>query len=693
LKDSDYTISITETYRLSRSSHLVRINKDQGILNSTKGIRHLKGALYLDVLSLCSTKGRSFPELIRLLNESYTSTYIWYAMTELAGLRFLETTEEQESYIHIQTIEDTLILPWTSCLKEDIPLISVLSDINSTKAKNDYGKARQKKKNWLPIVIGGAVPFIGPVFTGDAPCLECLGFRVRENQSIHAWVKRNALVELMTSEWIEMHTFRLYEEIIKVYTSQWTPSGQYKNKLMALSAHDESAHNVIQRPECKHCGDHALVSQIMYAPVQLENSKVNRGFEEAYRSCSPGDIWDRFSRHVSPITGILGNLHAIADTDIAKFPVFGATFAIIPNGKYENPEAFKQSVFGKGRNEKAARVSALCEGIERASIRYRGDEPILQSTLQEIGVQAVSPPSIQHFTQDQLENPHATRSLGPTPGIFDANKITDWLPAWSLRWNERRFVPADAVLLQQPKNTRERVAVFESNGLSAGNTKEEAILQGLLELIERDAVAIWWFNQLKRPPLNTEKLKGDAWFMQTIADLQREGYNVCMLDLTTDTRIPVTAAVGKANEGWLIGYGCHFDSGIAASRALSELVQIRALMKPVSPSDEYIDVSYLVPDLQSIVIEPDLRYLELPVNTNTFIELGIDLLANLGIDTIAVNCTRPDINMPVVKVFAPGLRAFRPRFAPGRLYDVPVKLGLLSHPKSASELNSLWLTV
>jgi ribosomal protein S12 methylthiotransferase accessory factor YcaO len=51
--------------------------------------------------------------------------------------------------------------------------------------------------------------------------------------------------------------------------------------------------------------------------------------------------------------------------------------------------------------------------------------------------------------------------------------------------------------------------------------------------------------------------------------------------------------------------------------------------------------------------------------------------------------TRADIGVPVVRVIAPGLRHFYRRFAPGRLYDVPVKLGLRDRPIAESDLNPI----
>jgi len=54
---------------------------------------------------------------------------------------------------------------------------------------------------------------------------------------------------------------------------------------------------------------------------------------------------------------------------------------------------------------------------------------------------------------------------------------------------------------------------------------------------------------------------------------------------------------------------------------------------------------------------------------------------------LVLDQTRPDIGMPVVRVIVPGLRHFWPRFAPGRLYDVPVRMGHRDRPLAESDLN------
>ena len=60
-----------------------------------------------------------------------------------------------------------------------------------------------------------------------------------------------------------------------------------------------------------------------------------------------------------------------------------------------------------------------------------------------------------------------------------------------------------------------------------------------------------------------------------------------------------------------------------------------------------------------------------------------------GLELLVLDQTRPDVGIPVVKVLAPGLRPFWARFAPGRLFDVPVRLGRLDAPTPYERLNPI----
>jgi len=61
----------------------------------------------------------------------------------------------------------------------------------------------------------------------------------------------------------------------------------------------------------------------------------------------------------------------------------------------------------------------------------------------------------------------------------------------------------------------------------------------------------------------------------------------------------------------------------------------------------------------------------------------------IGLEMLVLDQTRPEVGLPVAKVIVPGLRHFWSRFAPGRLYEIPVQLGWLPRPLAEEELNPI----
>jgi ribosomal protein S12 methylthiotransferase accessory factor len=80
------------------------------------------------------------------------------------------------------------------------------------------------------------------------------------------------------------------------------------------------------------------------------------------------------------------------------------------------------------------------------------------------------------------------------------------------------------------------------------------------------------------------------------------------------------------------------------------------------------------PDLAQPDMLDDVRYCQAAVEAK-------------GMEFMVHNFTRRDLGMPVVKVIVPGMRHFWARFAPGRLYDVPVSMGWLRAPLDETQLN------
>ena len=107
----------------------------------------------------------------------------------------------------------------------------------------------------------------------------------------------------------------------------------------------------------------------------------------------------------------------------------------------------------------------------------------------------------------------------------------------------------------------------DSNGCAAGNTVEEAIVQGFLELVERDAYAIWWYNKVQRPEVDLDRFD-NSYVHDLRNQLTEAGKRVWVLDITSDLGIPTFVAVAH----WIAG----------RERTISNSVPARTSMR-VSP--------------------------------------------------------------------------------------------------------------
>jgi ribosomal protein S12 methylthiotransferase accessory factor len=77
------------------------------------------------------------------------------------------------------------------------------------------------------------------------------------------------------------------------------------------------------------------------------------------------------------------------------------------------------------------------------------------------------------------------------------------------------------------------------------------------------------------------------------------------------------------------------------------------------------------------------------LNTSEQVSACVRLAKEAGLDFLVLDQTRPDIEVPVVRVIVPGLRHFYRRFGRGRLYDVPIKLGLRDRRLKENEFNPI----
>ena len=148
------------------------------------------------------------------------------------------------------------------------------------------------------------------------------------------------------------------------------------------------------------------------------------------------------------------------------------------------------------------------------------------------------------------------------------------------------------------------------------------------------------------------------------------------------------------------GSGSHFDARIALLRSLTELNQFLSIglvgLRDAAGGGNDGHGPWRLAGSSLSAAERRIRRCgrtsarsSAMLDTREQVMACVNLVKRAGLDFLVLDQTRPDIEVPVVRVIVPGLRHFYRRFAPGRLYDVPVKLGWLDRPVPESELNPL----
>jgi bacteriocin biosynthesis cyclodehydratase domain-containing protein len=393
----------------------------------------------------------------------------------------------------------------------------------------------------------------------------------------------------------------------------------------------------------------------------------------------------------SGITGILERLETVPSPTGTSHLALAHVCVPLPIADCRLPQP-PFSVGGQGRSAAEARERCLFEGVERYSATFRGDERLVEGRNRpsEIALAELLHFSDRQYSERELWNAHPGDARG-IPEPCKTAQVLRWSTIQSLVDQSTACAPAGFVYLWYPFQGEPRYNYANTNGCAAGRSLEQAQLHALLELIERDALAIWWYNRLHRPGLDWRGWR-DAELDSIGSSLKQDGRDLLLLDLTHDLGVPVVAAVAPDRLGRRIYFGaaartCPLE---AARSAASELLQFwfwgergrSSLDKSVWLDKSSLEEqSYLLPS--SLVAPQEPR--SMPVEQR--LEQVVSSLQVHGLDSYFADLTRPEIGIPVVRAFVPGLRHHGPRLAPGRLYDVSVRLGWLDRPKAEHEMN------
>jgi len=223
-------------------------------------------------------------------------------------------------------------------------------------------------------------------------------------------------------------------------------------------------------------------------------------------------------------------------------------------------ETENKRYFGKGTSGGQALASACMEFVERASAKMRPEDYLLEAGYAEIASDACNP---------------CLFSLSPEAAFVPAKKI-EWVWGYSLTRSQPVLVPANLVFFPYEADQNEKIISWtDSNGLASGNNLEEAMLHGILEVVERDAAVISEYNRLPQAEIRTEGFPVEV--LHLLERLAAREYACSFRAVPTDIPIPTVAAYlqkEKEPAKCCVAFGCHLDPSLAVSRALTEAVQL-----------------------------------------------------------------------------------------------------------------------
>jgi len=704
----------------------------------------LHGELYCALASAIGKGGKNFRELVRELEKDFPSDQILEALKRLVDRRYVlpasrapagtvsaywaslglppEIAEKnlQKCRVRIQSIDVQGAKELGGALsKLGVRVVDRAPDLTVILV-SDYLERRLGELNrqhlsdrtpWVLVQPSGIFPLVGPVFSpGKSACWTCLFDRMIRNREVKGFLDRGparrVAVSPLARNTLGQSAIQLAAiEIAKAIATDFGTDLRDHIVSLDLSGSTVVRHYVAHRPQCPSCGRKKLRDpRRPPTPVELGPGAKLIMTSGGYRTVSSRATVARFRKHVSPLTGVVSRLERI-EADLPLNTNYHATHNFsAPAGTVSELRAgLGGGSFGKGSTAEQGEASALMEAIERYSGIFQGDEIRVTRRFTDFpSGDAMLPNDVQLFSDGQFRHDQAPATDSDehsAPASFDPAAEIEWSPVWSLRDARFRYLPTSLLYFfyRGPGQIN-----ADSNGCAAGNTLEEAIVQGFLELVERDAYAIWWYNRLQRPEVDLSQFN-DSYVRDLQAQLADNGRRLWLLDVTSDLGVPTYVAIthwmNGGRENIEFGSGAHFDPRIASLRALTELNQFLSIGLMGGGSGEKTSLDGTTPlRLQdhpfltptgSAAVQPSLVSEFGRLNTREQVLACVDLAKQAGLDFLVLDQTRPDIEVPVVRVIVPGMRHFYRRFAPGRLYDVPVKLRWRDQPISETELNPI----
>lgn len=367
---------------------------------------------------------------------------------------------------------------------------------------------------------------------------------------------------------------------------------------------------------------------------------------------------------------------------------------------------------GKGWRPADAVRGCLGELAEHRSWLARGGEPVTITADPGSASAVLWPEALLPYAPEQLALRETLNAVWGGHGEIAApwrGEPIAWCGLVDMMGGPPALAPASLCYGEAPAAWSGGVAGLtgDSNGCAAGATITAAEVAALLEVIERDAAAIWWHARCRRPALDVAARAAPE-LGEALAQRQGGARRTWLIDLTHDLGVPVVAAVSLDPERGLpaLGLGAALGMARAAETAFLELCQAelslelhlrrrREGLAAARPDEARALDAWLrlaTPARLAWLVPDDVRVVDEAAAAEPALACRAALLAALqrrGLRAFRLDLTRPGIGVPVVKALVPGACTLKPRLGAARLLEVPVAMGWGAPGLSRADLETL----
>jgi ribosomal protein S12 methylthiotransferase accessory factor len=371
------------------------------------------------------------------------------------------------------------------------------------------------------------------------------------------------------------------------------------------------------------------------------------------------------------------------------------------------------AIGGCGYVHEEGLAAALGELVERYALFFNHELPLWVGTYSALPSNEAGPHPNEYalYAPEQYADPRF-----PYKPFTEDLEIA-WIKAEWLNKGKPAWVPASMALAGRPEILKyAEINQTISSGTAVGFSITDATISAILERIERDAFACYWYNAL--PPVPLDPLSDPvlaAFYKHYFAG---RGVHYRLYDITTDLGVPAVFVVATSNDDTAaihVGTAAGLTLRQAALKALREAGQGRPYTKYLgrrrfdSPDEVLTFADHVrfwndqarIAELRFLDAEhprPQVKHVSWSVtDPDQLLEKLISHLSEHSIDILRIDITPSDIRelgLYVVRVVIPqlqdidGTHRFRP-LGGKRLYEVPCRLGYASKPRSFKDFNPL----